>query len=79
MPSPTGAIVGLYVDSRLFVLAPGDMIRTQTGRSYEVVEARVQQRGKWAGIRQHLRVVVLEHDAPVREDQRVMPIRWYRR
>jgi hypothetical protein len=76
--APAGAIVGLYVDSRLFTLAPGDIIETQTGRRYQVVEARVQARGKMAGVRQHVRGLVLPADHEV-TDERVMPIRWYRR
>lgn len=50
MTAPAGAIVRLYVDTRL-PLEVGDGIVTGTGRRYEVLELRVQERGKWAGIR----------------------------
>jgi hypothetical protein len=79
MTAPAGAIVSLYVDTRVMTLQPGDIVRTQTGRCYEVVTSRTQQRGKWAGIRQHLTAMVMpKHFEPV-DGQRVLLIRWYRR
>lgn len=84
MTAPAGAIVGLYVDlvARVEV---GDVIETQTGRQYQVVERREQTRGKHAG-RQHLRCLVLDErgaglviaDVEVREPV-VHRIRWYSR
>lgn len=78
MTAPAGAIVGLYVD----LVAPvhvGDVIKTQTGRRYQVLAARVQTRGKHRG-RQHLRACVLGVDDPVTaigDRQRTHNIRWY--
>lgn len=79
MKAPAGAVVGLYVDTKTMTLEPGDVVRTGTGRSYEVLEARVQQRGKWAGIRQHLRVLVLPDGYRLAPGQRMLRIWWYRR
>lgn len=76
MTAPAGAIVGLYVDTRL-PFEVGDGITTQTGRRYEVVEKRTQERGRYAGIRNHLRCRVMYPDEPDRDH--VIPIRWYRR
>jgi hypothetical protein len=85
MTAPAGAIVSLYVDLRASV-ADNDVIETQTGRRYRVLDVRVQQRGKHVG-RQHLRCIVLgdegEHDDLNRSaDPRmsaVHRIRWYER
>lgn len=86
MAAPPRTEVGIYVD----LLAPvhvGDFIRTQTGRSYQVVMVRRQLRGKHAG-RQHLRAIVLDGDIVEQVDaaalaaddgQRIHQIRWYRR
>lgn len=60
--APAGAEVGLYVDLRERVFV-GDVIETQSGRRYAVVDVRVQARGKHRG-RQHLRAVVLGEDDP---------------
>jgi hypothetical protein len=57
MTAPAGAIVALHVDLEARV-ATGDVIATQTGRRYRVLDVRVQGRG-WHVGRQHLRVVVL--------------------
>ena len=72
--APVGAVVGLYVDLVARV-AIGDVIETQTGRSYQVLAVRVQLRGKHAG-RQHLRVLVIERAHP---DATIHLIRWYAR
>lgn len=58
MTAPIGAVVSLYVDL-VESVAVGDQIRTGTGRSYEVLAVRVQQRGKAAG-RHHLRCIVID-------------------
>jgi hypothetical protein len=79
MTAPVGAIVKLYVDTRVMVLEAGDVVRTGTGRSYEVITSRMQTRGKWAGIRQHLTALVLPADYRLAAGQRMLQIRWYRR
>jgi hypothetical protein len=72
--APAGAEVGLYYDARRDV-APGHAIVTATGRTYLVVAARRQQRGKHVG-RWHLRCLVADEAPP---DATVHPLRWYRR
>lgn len=72
---PDGAIVSIYVDLRATV-NPGDIIRTATGRSYLVLAARRQTRGKRRG-RQHLRAVVNGRSPDV--SSTVHEIRWYKR
>lgn len=74
MVAPVGAVVSLYVDLRALV-APDDVVETQSGRTYRVVSVRVQIRGKHAG-RQHLRCIVIDERPAV---ARVHTIRWYRR
>jgi autonomous glycyl radical cofactor GrcA len=77
--APAGAIVSLHVDliARVDV---NDIIETESGRRYRVLDVRVQQRGKHEG-RQHLRVIVLgkndEHDE--HDVYTVHKIRWYKR
>lgn len=56
--APAGAVVRIYVDLAQRVV-PGDVIQTQSGRRYGVLNLRVQMRGKHAG-RQHLECVVLD-------------------
>lgn len=77
MTAPVGAVVGLYIDTTMRVLVD-HYIRTQTGRTYQVLSVRTQLRGKHAGIRQHVRVLVVPDDTP-REGDTIVPIRWYRR
>lgn len=60
MTAPAGAVVSLYVDLRTEV-SVDDIIETQSGRRYQVLAARVQQRGKHIG-RQHLRCRVMGED-----------------
>lgn len=76
MKAPPGAIVAIYYDGT--TLAAGDWLRSPSGRTYAVMVIRVQQRGKHRG-RQHLRCVVLEHDADAPEGTVVRPIHWYAR
>lgn len=57
MTAPVGAAVKLYVDLAARV-AVDDVIETTSGRRYQVLGVRVQQRGKHAG-RQHLQCLVL--------------------
>ena len=75
MTAPAGAVVRLYVDTR-FPLAVGEGIHTPTGRRYEILEHRVQERGKHAG-RQHLVVRVMDPSEP--ELERSTGIWWYAR
>jgi hypothetical protein len=77
MTAPIGAVVGLYIDTTARVLVD-QYIRTQTGRTYQVLSVRTQQRGKQAGRRQHLRVLVVPESTPQPGDT-IVPIRWYRR
>lgn len=77
MTAPIGAVVGLYIDTTARVLVD-QYIRTQTGRTYQVVSVRTQQKGKHAGRRQHLRVLVVPDTTP-QPDDTVITIRWYRR
>jgi hypothetical protein len=73
-----GATVRLYVDL-VAAVAVGDLIETTSGRRYNVVDVRVQARGKHAG-RQHLHCLVVEPgwlpDPPVGT---LHTIRWYAR
>lgn len=65
MKAPAGATVAIYVDTAAQV-APGDVIETRSGRRYMVIAMRMQARGKLAGVRQHLKAVVMGDgdDAP---------------
>lgn len=75
MTAPVGAEVGIYVDMRER-LEVGDVLETGSGRRYGVAKIRVQTRGRHVG-RQHLRVVVLDRDAPCSGAMYV--IHWYAR
>lgn len=77
MPAPLGSIVGLHYDTELEV-EEDEYLQTPTGRTYLVLEVRVQARGKWAKVRKHLRVMVVEAScvAPLSV---VHPLRWYKR
>lgn len=87
MTAPAGAIVSLYVDLVADV-GTGDVIATQSGRRYRVVDVRVQKRGKHVG-RQHLRCIVdpgaepdeMVYAGPEGETRAgvVHTIRWYKR
>lgn len=77
MPAPIGSVVGLYIDTTARVL-PDQFIRTETGRTYQILTVRTQQCGKYAGIRQHLRVLVVPEETP-QDGEVVITIRWYRR
>jgi hypothetical protein len=70
-----GAEVGMYIDCPQEITA-GDALMTTTGRTYVVVQARRQQRGKHIG-RQHLRCVVADTKPPA--GVRIFSLRWYRR
>lgn len=74
LPAPFGTEVKLYYDSETPV-AEGDYLRTGTGRLYEVLDVRVQQRGKHVG-RQHL-VCLVARGAP--PDATIHPVHWYPR
>lgn len=76
LTAPIGAVVGLYVDLVEPVML-GDVIRTGTGRLYQVLDVRVQTRGKATG-RQHLRVIVID-EIPPHPTAQVHAIRWYKR
>lgn len=76
MKAPVGRQVGIYMDTARHI-EPGDVIQTQTRRSYLVDTVRVQQRGVHVG-RQHLRcTVIAEADVPA--DAVIHPIFWYSR
>jgi hypothetical protein len=77
MGAPIGSVVSLYIDTTRQVLV-NEFIRTQTGRTYQIVSVRTQQRGKHAGRRQHLRALVVPATTPT-EDDTVIPILWYPR
>lgn len=74
LPAPYGSHVRLHYDSATLV-EEGDYLRTESGRLYEVIGVRVQERGKHAG-RQHLTAIV-SRGAP--DDARVHPLHWYSR
>lgn len=74
---PPGSEVSLYYDSPIHKLAAGDYLRTPSGRLYEVLDIRVQERGAHRG-RQHLHCLVLRPDDDV-DEARVRPLLWYRR
>lgn len=74
--APVGANVGLYVDLVREVM-PLDVIQTQTGRLYLVLEVRRQTRGKHAG-RQHLRAMVIDESTEL-AGVTLHRIRWYAR
>lgn len=79
MTAPAGAIVSLYVDL-VAPVAVNDLIETQTGRRYAVLDVRLQARGKRLG-RQHLRAIVLGRDQDIAPDiargATLHTIRWY--
>lgn len=76
MSAGIGSEVGLYMDTSQRLLI-GNYIQTPTGRTYEILTVRTQQRGKHEG-RQHLRCLVVPAEA-IDPDATVTPIRWYRR
>lgn len=71
--APSGAVVRIYYDGASVHV--GEALRTPTGRTYLVVERRLQARGKHVG-RQHLACVV---DAELPPGTKVLSLRWYRR
>lgn len=73
MKAPDGAFVRIYVDGQ--TIPVGDALRTPSGRTYLVVERRVQERGAHIG-RQHLGCVVNPELEP---GTRVVSLRWYSR
>lgn len=77
MMAPPGSLVRLYVDLRESV-NPTDVIETQTGRRYWVLEVRVQTKGKHKG-RQHLACLVVDPSRKDEGDNKVHKIRWYKR
>lgn len=74
--APAGALVRIYYDG-LEILV-GDALRTPTGRTYLVVERRVQQRGKHVG-RQHLSCVVCTVNPMLPHGTRVRRMHWHKR
>ncbi len=77
MATPIGDTCYLYVDAAR-TLEKGDYVVTKTGRTYEVLTNRIQQRGKNAG-RQHLSVLVLDPEAPRDPDAYTLTLQWYSR
>ena len=73
MTAPVGAVVRIFYDGRQ--VAPGDALRTPTGRTYVVASVRVQARGRHVG-RQHLACLVAREAPP---DAKILPLRWYAR
>lgn len=78
MMAPVGATVRITYDyGGLPELGPGHALMTPTGRIYIVTCARRQTRGKYAGIRWHLRCVVADREAF--RGGYVHPLYWNRR
>lgn len=76
MRAPVGAVVGMYYDADIGdELAIGHALQTPTGRTYVVLELRVQARGKHAG-RYHLRCLVSEEPPPAAPVHQLV---WYPR
>jgi hypothetical protein len=71
----TGSVVGIHYDTASIV-APGHAIVSRTGRTYLVLEARRQERGRHIG-RWHLQCLVADGGPPA--DATVHPLFWYRR
>lgn len=71
--APNGAVVSIYYDGATILV--GEALQTPTGRTYLVLERRVQAKGKHLG-RQHLRCVV---GAEVEPGTKVLKLRWYKR
>jgi hypothetical protein len=74
MKAPVGALVQIGYDTPDPV-APGDVLKTTTGRCYIIIEARQQIRGIHAG-RWHLQTVVIDQ---IPDGALIHPIEWYRR
>lgn len=70
-----GSVVSIYYDA-LEPVDVGDALVTRTGRTYLIVAARRQARGKHTG-RWHLRCAVAEHTAPA--GVRTHQLFWYKR
>jgi hypothetical protein len=77
MTAPVGATVRLYVDLVARV-AVDDVIETASGRRYQVLGVREQQRGHHAG-RQHLQCLVMGPEWHPEQGTRIHEIRWYPR
>lgn len=77
MRTPVGGACGLYVDIPEPIDTGDAIVVAKSLRSYVVTAVRVQERGRHRG-RQHLRVVVVEHDDIPATAIRHL-IRWYRR
>jgi hypothetical protein len=77
MAAPVGSLVKLYFDTRR-TLDVGDVCQSgATGRSYRIVTARRQTRGKHEG-RWHIEAIVID-PATVTDDDHVFTYHWYRR
>lgn len=74
MKAPEGAVVSIYYDGEVEV---GDALMTRTSRTYLVIAARRQERGKNVG-RMHLRCVVADAKAAA-GSRRVRPLFWHPR
>lgn len=73
MSAPAGAVVRIYYDGAEVLV--GEALRTPTGRTYIILDRRVQSRGKHVG-RQHLACLVAKEPPP---DVRVRRLHWYKR
>lgn len=77
MAAPIGNIVTLYFDTRR-TLDVGDICQSATtGRSYRIVTARRQTRGKHEG-RWHIQAVVID-PAEITDDDHIFTYHWYKR
>lgn len=74
MKAAAGSVVQIYVDSMRNIQV-GECLVTDTGRSYQIIEMRVQAKGVHVG-RKHIRAIVFDQ-AP--RGVITHPLRWYRR
>lgn len=70
-----GSLVNIYYDSPVDI-APGDALKTPSGRTYIIADIRIQKRGKHVG-RKHLKCVV--SDGAMAYSGATHPIYWYPR
>ncbi len=73
MKAPIGALVRIYYDSPRNI-EPGHYLQTPTGRTYLILECRLQAKGAHIG-RKHLQALVVDHPG----EGTVHPIYWYPR
>jgi hypothetical protein len=76
--APIGALVTLYYDDPVSEPEDGQVVRTPTGRSYRILEARPVRQGVNAGQRWYLRCVVID-PGTVGLMETVHRLNWYLR